>query len=273
VGLAETIGEKSGLVIPFTSVGHEGFIVAADFPGMCADDLGKGAEIQAEASAAFNRAFALKSSEEATETRVRVALARDIHDSVVQLLAATAFRLQGIRAGAEAGRDIGQDVEDLQQELAREQKQLRSVIASLRAQEQLRHRDLNAGLSELTERLSRQWGIECVVAHTPHPIATRRGVEHDVHQLVREAVANAVRHGRAEKIEVSLTSERGEIQLGITDSGSGFPAVARSEDPGLVDIPGPWSLTERVRSLGGSLAVFSSKHGSRISITLPLQTR
>jgi signal transduction histidine kinase len=272
-GLAETIGEKSGLVIPFVSVDHEGFVVAADLRGMCADDLKKGAEFQAEASAAFNRASALNSSERAAETRVRLALARDIHDSVVQLLAGTAFRLQGIRAGAEAGRDIGQDVEDLQQELAREQKQLRSVIARLRAQDQMPQRDLSAALLELTERLSRQWGIECVLAHPPHVVAAGPGTQHDLHQLVREAVANAVRHAGAQRVEVSLTCSSERLELSITDTGGGFRVVGNAEDPALVNTPGPWSLAERVKSLGGSLAVFSSKHGSRILVTLPVEGR
>ena len=92
-------------------------------------------------------------------------------------------------------------------------------------------------------------------------------MEHDLHQLIREGVANAVRHGKAERVELLFGGQGRQIELQIVDNGSGFPDGAGET------IEGPRSLSERVRALGGQLRVDSGAAGSRIWITLPMESR
>ncbi len=157
-------------------------------------------------------------------------------------------------------------------ELSREQGELRSFITSLRHGKGASKRaDLFPGLADLTERLQRQWGVQCQLVLQSYTIEAPLPMEHDLHQLTREAVANAVRHGNATSIELSVAVDKEGIHLTVKDDGSGFK-VKHGPEKGLPvsEKPGPWSLSERVKSLGGSLGVFSSDQGSRVMITLPL---
>jgi signal transduction histidine kinase len=70
-------------------------------------------------------------------------------------------------------------------------------------------------------------------------------------RILREAITNAVRHGRASRIKIWLTRE-GRLHLKVSDNGVGFdPAVVVGDGFGLV------SMRERVRDLGGELRVDS----------------
>jgi signal transduction histidine kinase len=122
--------------------------------------------------------------------------------------------------------------------------------------------------------MSRQWGIECTIVSDKERVHVPSRLEHDLHQLVREGVANAVRHGGANKVELSLSSDGSAIHLQISDNGSGFPLAATAEDgEKLAEAVGPWSLRERVRALGGKLRLTTRPSGSRIAMTLPVELR
>ena len=82
--------------------------------------------------------------------------------------------------------------------------------------------------------------------------------------MLREAVANAVRHGGANRIDVSLDVEGDSLQLDLVDNGSGFPK--RKGQP----VREPWSLKERVERANGSMQLVSSPGSTNIHISLPL---
>lgn len=82
--------------------------------------------------------------------------------------------------------------------------------------------------------------------------------------MLREAVANAVRHGGADRIDVSLDVEGDSLQLNVADNGSGF-----SKRKGQA-ITEPWSLKERVERANGSMRLVSSPGSTKIQISLPL---
>ncbi len=81
--------------------------------------------------------------------------------------------------------------------------------------------------------------------------------------MIREAVANAVRHGRAERVEIGIEKREGAVRVTIADNGSGF-ANAETAAAAL-----PRSLEERTRALGGDMSV-SGDTGTRIELTLPV---
>ena len=83
-------------------------------------------------------------------------------------------------------------------------------------------------------------------------------------QLLREAVANAVRHGQATRVEVGLKDGGGDLKMTIEDDGRGFP----EGDPETR----PWSINERVDKLAGRLSVATGPGGTRLEIVLPTET-
>ena len=85
-------------------------------------------------------------------------------------------------------------------------------------------------------------------------------------RIVGEAVANAARHGRAQRIRVEL-SERPELQVCIADNGLGFDPAALEHLSGRHGISG---MRERAEQIGGGLRVRSSPgQGTEIVVVLP----
>jgi signal transduction histidine kinase len=84
-------------------------------------------------------------------------------------------------------------------------------------------------------------------------------------QFVREAISNAVRHGRPSHLSVSWQRHATGSQLVIADDGVGFdPEAMKPGGRGL------GNLTERALALGGRLEVVSQPNqGTRISLNLP----
>jgi signal transduction histidine kinase len=119
--------------------------------------------------------------------------------------------------------------------------------------------------------MARQWNVECELIRCPPRLQCEPLLEHGVHQLVREGIANAVRHGKASRVSISLDAGETGVSLIVADNGSGF-AVQESE--GAADAARkPWSLNERVQEFGGNLALFSGPSGSRITISIPFGGR
>ena len=62
-----------------------------------------------------------------------VALARDLHDSVVQFLAGAAFRLEAMKRSEASGRKLEPELNELKQLMMQEQGELRAFITALRS--------------------------------------------------------------------------------------------------------------------------------------------
>ena len=88
----------------------------------------------------------------------------------------------------------------------------------------------------------------------------------DVHHLVREAVANAVRHGGAQHVRVAMHREDQHLSLTISDDGQGFAGAATGGD-----LTPPASLHGRVREAGGTLKVRSKAGDTAVVIRLPVE--
>ena len=93
-----------------------------------------------------------------------------------------------------------------------------------------------------------------------HSLGKRIG--HEINQLVREAIANAARHGHASEVVLVAAKADRALTLAIRDNGSGFGEAACGETV-------PRSMQERVHALGGTLKVESGASGSTVTIRLP----
>jgi len=84
-------------------------------------------------------------------------------------------------------------------------------------------------------------------------------------RVTQEAVTNAVKHGQAKAIQVSLARTADTLALCITDDGRGF-TTAEGVPRGL-GIPG---MRERLRQIGGSVTVASGRgNGTVVTALIP----
>jgi signal transduction histidine kinase len=94
-----------------------------------------------------------------------------------------------------------------------------------------------------------------------------------LYRVVQEAVNNIVKHSGAARAAVEIVGDRDAFRVRISDDGRGFsPAGVAEPDPSRKDGFGLFGMAERVRMIGGQLAIESSPgRGTTIAIELPLQ--
>jgi signal transduction histidine kinase len=82
-------------------------------------------------------------------------------------------------------------------------------------------------------------------------------------RIGQEAVANAVKHGRAKQVSIELRYEPASVCLTVSDNGTGFTAGQASPTGhfGILD------MRERAQSMGSQLKIESEPgHGTRIAV-------
>lgn len=98
-----------------------------------------------------------------------------------------------------------------------------------------------------------------VPAHLPMPITIC------LYRLLQESLGNIRKHANAKHVDVWLSSGQREIELRVSDDGSGFNAGDSKKGLGLT------SMQERVRPLRGHVAIDSSPgRGTVIAVKIPM---
>ncbi|CAM3050779.1 hypothetical protein SPAN111604_01260 [Sphingomonas antarctica] len=246
-----------------------GWLFVLDHEEPASEDLQVGATIAAQASVLMERWRAQELRRGAVAGEERVRLARDLHDGVLQFLAGSALQIGALEREetlSETGRGR---LATLRAALTDEQRELRGLVGALRptrgpgvviADE----------LTALADRLGRHWGIEVAASVDPVDLRAPGSLMFDLTRLMREGVANAVRHGAARRVDAVVKRLHGAIELRIADDGKGFSETGRWTDEQLSrDRFGPRSLRERARALGGSLDLETSPGDTRVRIIIP----
>jgi signal transduction histidine kinase len=252
-----------GLAIPVQSDWGEGELFLEAIPNLSTDHIDLAEQIGADVAAHIQRHALLKAAEESAEARSRLSLARDLHDSVVQFLAGAAFRIEAMKRSNALGRNFDDELNELKQLMLQEQRELRSFITSLRSGPLVAFNDLAKDLQALADRLSRQWDVRCAFSARPAEMMIPARLRLDAHQLMREAVANAVRHAQAKSVTVELAAVANQLQLEFVNDGAEFPV--RGERPEM-----PISLRERVEQAGGAMDMARGMGVTKLSISLPI---
>ncbi len=96
-------------------------------------------------------------------------------------------------------------------------------------------------------------------------------VETTLYRVAQEALTNARKHARAERVEVSLRKSGGRVRLEVRDTGRGFDPEAVPEASGSGERVGLASMRERVSRLGGDLKLTSVPgRGTSVVAEVPL---
>ena len=259
-----SLGE--GIAIPISSGAGDGELFLESVPDLSVDHIDLGEQIATDLAVYIQRYALMRAIEESAEARSRVALAGDLHDSVVQFLAGAAFRVEALKRDQAMGRNLEADLEQLKRLMLQEQGELRTFIAALRSGPQIELAELAKNLKNLSANLSRQWDIACDFSAEKSKVKVPSRLQFDTEQLVREAVANAVRHAGARSITIRLRADEEDLLLDLINDGSRFPKAPAADAM-------PRSLSERVRLAGGALELSRGLGLTKISVSLPLSGR
>jgi signal transduction histidine kinase len=217
----------------------------------------------------------------------RQRLARELHDSVTQLLFSVTLIAQSIgpawrRDHAEGERRVQRLLELSQSALA----EMRALLVELRPPdtllthsgtnlaetgiEQVRRDGLPAALRRHLENVARD-GLQIDLKAGSYRRQPSE-VEEALYRITQEALNNVVKHARARTVEIRLGVENGSVRLTVQDDGIGFAPQA-SDDGAAAGTQSRFGLTnmrERAETLGGFLHIHSSPgSGTLVEATLP----
>lgn len=216
-----------------------------------------------------NRAEMVSSAAAAERAR----LARELHDGVIQSLLGMKMRLEVMRRAGSLESAALSELEENETLLAREVVNLRMLMFELAPSDE-NPPELASRLNDLVERFEHASGIATrFVTAGEVPDVSPRAC-HEIIQIVQESLVNVHKHSGARNALVRLSEKGGHRELTVEDDGRGFDFEGRVTAEAL-DRTGkgpPRIIKERVRLLGGSLAIESTPGvGAKLTVTLPLQ--
>jgi two-component system NarL family sensor kinase len=209
----------------------------------------------------------LRRAVEATDTE-RGRIARDLHDGVVQDLAAASFALVGATANARTRghADEAEAMEGGAQALRRGIRSLRTLLVEIYPPS-LHRAGLPAALRDLLDPLAAR-GIE-VYLQVPDDVELGDEAAGLVFRVAQEAVRNVAEHSAAASVAVRLDPGPDAVTLTVTDDGIGFDLAALADTPAGGHV-GLLLLQDLARAAGGRLAIDASPgRGTTLRLEVP----
>jgi two-component system, chemotaxis family, CheB/CheR fusion protein len=197
----------------------------------------------------------------------RARVARDLHDSLGQLLTALRLTIERFRAlpleGARREAEIERGLEiatALDRELDFLVWELRpSVIEEL---------GLAAALPRFVREWSQHYNVPAEYRSTFEPGQLSADAEVAFYRVAQEALNNVAKHARANRVDVILEGRQGLVTLVVEDNGVGFDAANPELTSGRFGVTG---MRERAELVGGSLEIESTPgDGTSIFLRCPI---
>jgi len=185
-------------------------------------------------------------------------LSHNLHDGLCQLATGARLRCQTVEERVHAGRAVGKHVGELSALLDDLVTQAYELSRGLWPVECSSRKGLS--LEDLAQRASESSGIDIAISQELgcSPCANDHLVE--LYRIAQEALANAVKHSRAEHIVVRMACDSdGRLTLSVRDDGIGRGA-ARPSQGGL----GMGIMEHRASVIGGELRVEDAEGGGTI---------
>lgn len=198
----------------------------------------------------------------------RSRLAGEMHDGLQPMLSGLSFYLEAADSKLKDGLKDGADdaLERSRTLLSRIREEFRQCIWCLYELGR-QTGDLDNELRRLA-RIQRQWShAEVNTEITGEPFPLPASISRGLLLACQEAVENASRHGKAERIEIHCEfSDRG-LEISVKDDGCGFDVSSAADAPGAHF--GLSGMRQRIERLGGALDVVSkSDSGTRLTMSL-----
>jgi signal transduction histidine kinase len=198
--------------------------------------------------------------------RERRRIGHDLHDGVCQDLTGILIRARRAQTRLHGGNGLEPEVmEGIVESIGDAIREIHDLSREL-SPGSLGGRDLVGALDDLVRRASDVSEAEVVFRSCGESLATDPVEVLQVYRIAQEAVANAVRHSGAGRIEVTLDRDPVGLTLGIEDDGCGL-----KPDGGSGQGLGLRTMAWRAERVGGAFVVGpgSNGRGTRIECRIP----
>ncbi len=196
----------------------------------------------------------------------RSRLARELHDSVTQSLYSIALYAEGIARLFARGRqeEAVARLHDLRDTTLEALRAMRLLIFELRPP--ALEKGLAVALQTRLDTVESRCGVHAelqVEGNENLPPA----IQAELYHTALEALNNALKHARAQSVQVHLVQSQALVHLQIRDDGVGFDTMPMSKRGGF----GISGMRERARRMGGTLEIVSAPgQGTCVTVRVPL---
>ena len=204
-----------------------------------------------------------------TQDDERRRIARELHDSVGQLLVAISMNISRIQQEAhKLSPQVARLVDDNDSMVNEVSKQIRTISYLLHPP-LLDIAGLASALRWYADGFSERSKIK---VDLDIPVEFRRlssDMEIAIFRMVQECLTNVHRHSGSRSCIVRMIQDNHRLRVEVIDSGRGIPKSKQStlSSSGGVGLRG---MQERLRQLGGTLEIHSDENGTSVIATLPI---
>lgn len=191
-------------------------------------------------------------------------IGQDLHDSLSQQLAGIAYLgkvlEQKLTAKSMAEAQDAREIISLIDEAITQTKGLARGLYPIR----IADLGLMNALEELVHTIEKLFTVSCRFEYD-HPVLVHDTITAiHLYRIVQEAVNNAIKHGRAKNIVISLSTDNGTTSLSVRDNGAGFRR-GHKDGKGM----GISTMKHRASMIGGAITIRSDKNGTTVDCSFP----
>jgi signal transduction histidine kinase len=203
------------------------------------------------------------------ESEVKRRLARELHDSVAQILTGMVVDMENFKHDQAERESVVRKVDDLQDSTREVLNNLRQLLYELREEPSHDHSFVHK-VRSLLASFEGSTGIRSKLSVSARwPAMLSAAMAYNLYRIVEEALSNVRLHSGAASVDVNLVSTDDGVVLTVHDDGRGVLRVGPSRRPGM----GMVGMEERAVLLGGRLDIFSDSAlgGTVITATVPVR--
>ncbi|QPH53823.1 cache domain-containing protein [Pontivivens ytuae] len=197
-----------------------------------------------------------------TQEEERARVARELHDSISQILVGIRYGLELALRRIDGGGAVKPTLEKAGDQLNLAIHEVRRISRDLRPAA-LDDLGLSPALKTLCEEFETRTGIRTRL----DTVALRNSLSAEgktaLFRVAQEALTNIERHAGATEVKLRIKPHRRGAALTISDNGRGFAPRRQGQGIGLRN------MAERIEHLGGTFRISSSPEGTRIEANLP----
>ncbi|MDB6130487.1 MAG: hypothetical protein JWM04_1594, partial [Verrucomicrobiales bacterium] len=181
-------------------------------------------------------------------------LGQDLHDGLGQTLTGIGFLTKVLQQKlATKELEEANDASNLVKLMSEALLQTRELARGL-CPVVLEMNDLHAALQQLSVNLEKIFGVSATVEFDSGIKIKDNNVAIHLYRIAQEATTNAIKHGKAAKVNISLLKSSGGTTLKISDNGCGLPE-AKLKNKGM----GLRVMAHRARMIGANLSIDPNK--------------
>jgi signal transduction histidine kinase len=199
-------------------------------------------------------------------------IARELHDSTAQNLAALSLNLSTVSEAGDGLPPLARQALTEALDLANQSTREMRTLSYLLHPPLLDEVGVSAALRWYADGFAQRSGIQVDLRIPPELGRLPSDLELTLFRIVQECLTNIHRHSGSSTARIQVAAENGGIVLEVRDQGRGVqPGNAGRLSPtnGQLGV-GIAGMHERVRQLGGTLRIDSSAQGTTVRATLPL---